>query len=72
MGDGATGGEGEAEGFERFEGNIAGFISYFLDPSQPQEENLRGRRGRRRRVGGFKGGGELRGEPGGREEEVVE
>ncbi|CAB1337288.1 unnamed protein product [Coregonus sp. 'balchen'] len=51
------GGEGEAEGFERFEGNIAGFISYFLDPAQPQEENLRGRRGRRRRTGGSKRGG---------------
>ncbi|KAL0974189.1 hypothetical protein UPYG_G00216910 [Umbra pygmaea] len=53
-------GSGEAEGFERFEGNIAGFINHFLDPAQPQGESTRGRRGRRGRrslAGGARRGG---------------
>ncbi|KAJ8015581.1 hypothetical protein DPEC_G00027600 [Dallia pectoralis] len=48
---------GEAEGFERFEENLAGFISHFLDVERPQEENRRGWRKRRRRAGGSRRGG---------------
>ncbi|KAM9513353.1 uncharacterized protein ACWYII_046783 isoform 2-T2 [Salvelinus alpinus] len=65
-------GEGEAEGFERFEGNIAGFISYFLPTTGGEPEREAGpeeaggriqeggteRRARRQRGGG---GGRVRG-----------
>ncbi|XP_029917252.1 uncharacterized protein LOC115366132 isoform X2 [Myripristis murdjan] len=40
---------GEGEGFEQFQGNIPGFISYFLNPDK--KENPQGRRAGRKRGG---------------------
>ncbi|XP_039474455.1 uncharacterized protein LOC120442285 isoform X3 [Oreochromis aureus] len=42
--------EWEEEQFKQFQGNIPGFISYFLNPDS-EEEPRRGRAGRRRRSG---------------------
>lgn len=42
--------EWEEEQFKQFQGNIPGFISYFLNPDN-EEEPRRGRAGRRRRSG---------------------